>query len=155
MATNLQQCYELTRTVYNQKTSNLLKNFMKLNKQFIHHGASRRFLIRCRARDVTPKHINDRMKSLLSTHFYSHTQKDKFNGKFCDYIKSSILNFEISDIHSHLNHLNKKMNKLKTVINSIVRDVRITKKFFGLCREKLLQLITVFIINSIKNSTTF
>lgn len=138
---NLTEIYELVRQRFNLQTSNLLKNFVHLNRQFCSISTKKNFLLRCRAYDVVPKHISGRSQNLQSTHFYSYSQKIKFI-HFYKHTMFNILNHEISDIHTHLRFLNNNLNQMTMKINFEINDPLITQNFFNLCKEKVRTLMS-------------
>ena len=140
---NLKQILDLVPRTCFEELSKLLNKFVTLNRTFCVNMSRKNFLLKCRSMDLLPLHIPYRINNIQNLHLYSPSCRFKFH-KYLKTFSFTLLNLEITDIHTHLNFLNKEMNTLKNYILSKIKDSRITNRFFEFCKYKLVLYTNTF-----------
>ena len=140
---NFNNINDLYRHIHCTYTFDIYKTFVKFSndlKELKHAKLQLKFLLKCRHNDVFTKHILNSNHTFLnfSFHCYSINKKMKF---LIQHINKKILNFEISDLYTHINYLSKIINKNTDFLKTSTH-ILLFQNFFHLLQDSLSTPLT-------------
>ena len=129
------------RDNFGVNTSTLMKKYIHTNIRIAKTVSTRRFLLKCRSNDVTPKHIIALKNRLNNITFHSKSSHYKHQSAISNF-STKILNNEIRDINIHLTFLNNELNTITKKIATSNLDNEVFKKFIELEHNRFQQIQT-------------
>ena len=109
---NINDIFKYIKINYNTKTHETSEQVVKLIKKLTAAIQHKKFLLKCRTKDLIPKHIQYFVSKLNNFSLISNSVNKKF--KFLSKnISRKILNCIIQDLHFNINFIEKKFKTFK------------------------------------------